>query len=398
MEIEHLFTWMLEQNASDMHLKVGQPPALRISGRIARAEADPVTADELWRWIGVIAPSATIERLGREREADFSYQLVDDQGALVSRFRCNVFHQMGQPGAVFRVIPQRVPTLATLGMPEALTKLTEREYGIVLVTGPTGSGKSTTLAAMLDHVNETQDKHLLTIEDPVEFVHTDKRCIINQREVGSDTLTFAEALRRALRQDPDVILVGEMRDAETITIAMTAAETGHLVFSTLHTNDAKQTIDRIINAFPPDEQHQVRMKLSVTLTGVVSQRLLRRSDGSGRVAVQEIMIASPTIRKLIEDGKIGQMDKAIEESTDYYGMQSMNQHLLRFWRDGVIDEEDALAVSNNPGDLRLKMQTQRFSEQAAQNQGAQAPGLGAESSPPPTDAPPPKRGLESRYG
>lgn len=398
MEIQHLFTWMLQQNASDMHLKVGLPPALRISGRIARAEADPVTDQELWRWIGTIAPPALVERLKQEREADFSYQLTDEQGAPVSRFRCNVFHQMGHPGAVFRVIPQRVPSLASLGMPDVLTKLTEREYGIVLVTGPTGSGKSTTLAAMLDHVNETQDKHLLTIEDPVEFVHTDKRCIINQREVGSDTVTFAEALRRALRQDPDVILVGEMRDAETISIAMTAAETGHLVFSTLHTNDAKQTIDRIINAFPPNEQHQVRMKLAVTLTGVVSQRLLQRRDGGGRVAVQEIMIASPTIRKLIEDGKIGQMDKAIEESTDYYGMQSMNQHLLRCWRDGRILEEDALAASNNPGDLRLKMQTQRFSEQAAQDPAGQAPGFSVEAAPPPTDATPPKRGLESRYG
>lgn len=398
MEIADLFHWMLAQNASDMHIKVGLPPALRLSGRIARAEVAPVTADELWQWIGTLAPPAIVDRLKRDREADFSYQLVDEQGALVSRFRCNVFHQMGQPGAVFRVIPQHVPTLAGLGMDEALTRLTEREYGIVLVTGPTGSGKSTTLAAMLDHVNETQDKHLLTIEDPVEFVHTDKRCIINQREVGSDTLTFAEALRRALRQDPDIILVGEMRDAETVSIAMTAAETGHLVFSTLHTNDAKQTIDRIINAFPPDEQHQVRMKLAVTLTGVVSQRLLRRKDGRGRVACQEIMITSPTIRKLIEDGKIGQMDKAIEESGDYYGMQSMNQHLLQRWRDGIIDEEDALAVSNNPGDLRLKMQTQRFSDQATQSPGPKAAGFGVEATASPADASAPKRGLESRFG
>jgi twitching motility protein PilT len=376
MEIEELFRWMLDEEASDMHLKVGLPPALRVSGQIGRAESEALTAEEIWRWIQGIASPDVLHRLDKEREADFSYQLLHPDGRFAARFRCNVFHQMGKPGAVFRVIPQQIPTLADLAMPDILKTMTEREYGIVLVTGPTGSGKSTTLAAMLDHVNETQNKHILTIEDPVEFVHPDKASIINQREVGSDTLSFSEALRRALRQDPDIILVGEMRDAETITIAMTAAETGHLVFSTLHTNDAKQTIDRIINAFPPEEHHQVRAKLAVTLFGVVSQRLVKRVDGGGRVAVQEIMLNSPTIRKLIEEGRTGQMDKSIEESTDYYGMQSMNQHLLALWSEQIITEEDALAVSNNPGDLRLKMQTRRFSDQASA----------------------PKKGIESRYG
>lgn len=391
MEIHDLLRWMLEQGASDMHLKVGLPPSLRISGRIARAPSEPITADDLWRWVQGLAAPEVVSRLRAEREADFSYALLDDDGTPISRFRCNIFHQMGKPGAVLRVIPQHTPSLEALGM-SSLVPLTEREYGIVLVTGPTGSGKSTTLAALIDHINTTHDKHILTVEDPVEFVHVDKRCIVNQREVGTDTLSFGEALRRALRQDPDVILVGEMRDAETITIAMTAAETGHLVLSTLHTNDAKQTIDRVINAFPPDEQHQVRAKLAVTLTGVVSQRLMRRKDGHGRVAVQEVMISSPTIKKLIEEGKIGQMDKAIEDSGDFYGMRSMNQHLLHLWSEGHIEEDDALAVSNNPGDLRLKMQTQRFSEQAA---GERAEAAGAS---PPSEAPAAKRGLESRYG
>lgn len=388
MEIQDLFDWMLTEDASDMHLKVGQPPALRVSGRICRAESDPISAEELWRWISSIASADVAARFEAEREADFSYELPGKDGSRGARFRCNVFHQMGHPGAVMRVIPRDIPTLASLGMPDSLKTFTEREYGIVLVTGPTGSGKSTTLAAMIDHVNETQAKHILTIEDPVEFVHSDKMAIVNQREVGSDTRSFSEALRRALRQDPDVILVGEMRDAETISIAMTAAETGHLVFSTLHTNDAKQTIDRVVNAFPPDEQHQVRMKLAVTLTGVVSQRLLRRTDGRGRVAIQEIMFNSPTIRKLIEEAKIGAMDKTIEDSTDYYGMQTMNQHLLRLWGEGIVAEEDALAISNNPGDLRLKMETQKFSAQAAGSTGGGPP-----------VAPKGKSGsLESRYG
>jgi twitching motility protein PilT len=398
MEIVELLSWMLTQGASDLHLKVGAPPALRLKGRLTRVDMPPVSGEELRRWIGSVASTEWMRRIDNEHEADFAYSLPGQ-----SRFRINVFFQMGNMGSVMRVIPQQIPTLQELGMPPILATLTEREYGIVLVTGPTGSGKSTTLAAMIDHINSTQAKHILTIEDPVEFVHSDKMAILNQREVGADTATFAEALKRALRQDPDVILVGEMRDAETISIAMTAAETGHLVFSTLHTNDAKQSIDRIINTFPPDEQHQVRNKLAITLVGVVSQRLVPRKDGSGRVAVQEIMVNSPTIRKLIEENKIASIDKAIEDSVDFYGMQSMNQHLIRFWRDGLVGEEEALAISNNPGDLRLKMQTERYGAQAAAAGGA-SPGLHPELGNPGGAAPAAQTasskpgGLEARYG
>ncbi|MBM3460468.1 MAG: type IV pilus twitching motility protein PilT, partial [Armatimonadetes bacterium] len=355
MEIQQCFHALLEWGGSDLHLKVGLPPAMRVKGRLERTDWEVLTQEEMYRWIQGIAPPEAFGKLQRDKEADFSYNLEG-----YSRFRCNVFHQMGRMGGVFRVIPKDIPSLEKLGMPDILRDLTETEHGIVLVTGPTGSGKSTTLAAMINYINERHKKHILTIEDPIEFVHQDKMSILNQREVGQDTPSFGEALRRALRQDPDIILVGEMRDQETISIAMTAAETGHLVFSTLHTNDAKQSVDRIINTFPPEEQHQVRMKLAHTLHGVVAQRLARKKDGSGRVAVQEIMINSPTIRKLIEEGKVAAIDKALEDGAEFYGMQSMNLHLLRLWEQGFISEEDAYQISNNPSDLRLKMQTNKF--------------------------------------
>ena len=381
MEIQAVLEWMVREKASDLHLKEGLPPVVRLHGTLVRVDMPVLDGATLRRWIESVGSRAVFDRLDLDKEADFAFELPE-----VCRFRASLFHQMGRLGAVIRTIPATVLSLEDLGMPVGLKSLAEKEYGLILVTGPTGSGKSTTLAAMVDHINAHNPCHILTIEDPVEFVHADKMAVVNQREVGTDTPSFAEALRRALRQDPDVIVVGEMRDQETISIAMTAAETGHLVLSTLHTSDARQTIDRIINTFAPEEHHAIRMKLSVTLAGVISQHLLPRADGKGRVAVQEIMISSPTVRRLIEDNKVAGLDKAMEESGDYYGMQSMNAHLITLWRAGAVREDDAIAVSNNPGDLRLKMQTERFGTQASRPAAVTA------------SAPAKPGGLEGRYG
>ncbi|MDI7260922.1 MAG: type IV pilus twitching motility protein PilT [Thermodesulfobacteriota bacterium] len=353
MNISEYLKVLITKGGSDLHLKVSRPPLMRIKGELFPSEYPPIQREEMRHLILPMLTEIQVKKLEAEKELDFSFQVEG-----LARFRGNLFHQMGSLGAVFRVIPVEIKTIDQLGLPQVLKELVSRNQGIILVTGPTGSGKSTTLAAMIDYLNENRFHHIMTIEDPVEFVHQDKRCVINQREIGFDTRSFSEALRRALRQDPDVILVGEMRDPETITIAMTAAETGHLVFSTLHTNDAKQSVDRIIDTFPPDQQHQVRMQLAMTLSATVSQRLIKKSDGSGRVAVLEVMINTPTIRKMIEEGKIGAIDKAIHDSASLYKMQTMNQDLFRLVKEGVITKEDALSISNNPNDLRIIFQTQ----------------------------------------
>ncbi|MEW6410295.1 MAG: type IV pilus twitching motility protein PilT [Nitrospirota bacterium] len=382
MKIDELLRTLVERGGSDLHLKVGRPPMMRIKGELLPADFPEISKDGMNEMLHSLLSDLQIKKLEEERELDFSY-LVEG----LARFRGNTFHQMGYLGAVFRVIPVEIKTVEELGLPLVLKELVHRRQGIVLVTGPTGSGKSTTLAAMIDHVNESRNDHIITIEDPVEFVHRDKKCTINQREVGFDTRSFSEALKRALRQDPDIILVGEMRDPETISIAMTAAETGHLVFSTLHTNDAKQSIDRIIDTFPPEQQHQVRMQLAMTLAATVSQRLVKKSDGSGRIAVLEIMINTPTIRKMIEEGKTGAIDKAIHDSASLYKMQTMNQHLFEYVKEGAITKEDALNISNNPNDLRIMLQTQMPVEEPAP-QPQQKPSPFAQK----------PSGLEGRYG
>jgi twitching motility protein PilT len=374
MKIDDYFTALVQRGGSDLHLKVGRPPLMRIKGELLPTEYPVIGKEEMKKLLLPMLTEMQIKKLENEREIDFSY-LVEG----LARFRGNIFHQMGYLGAVFRVIPVQIMTIDELKLPPVLKELIFRNQGIILVTGPTGSGKSTTLAAMIDYLNMNRSDHIITIEDPVEFVHRDKKCVINQREVGFDTRSFSEALKRALRQDPDVILVGEMRDPETISIAMTAAETGHLVFSTLHTNDAKQSIDRIIDTFPPEQQHQVRMQLAMTLCSIISQRLIKKLDGSDRVAVIEVMINTPTIRKMIEEGKIGAIDKAIHDSASLYKMQTMNQHLFQLVKEGTITQEGALSVSNNPNDLRIMFQTQM-------------PG------PSPTPTPPKPSGLEGRYG
>jgi twitching motility protein PilT len=262
---------------------------------------------------------------------------------------------MGAYAAAFRMIPLEIPTIEVMGLPAVLHDICRAPQGLVLITGPTGSGKSTTLASMIDYMNETESLHIITIEDPIEFVYTDKKCSIDQRQLGSDTRTLHEALRRVLRQDPDIILVGEMRDRESMELAMHAAETGHLVFSTLHTNDAKQTVDRIVDTFPVDSSHQIRAMLALTLHAVVSQRLVKRADGQGRTAAVEVMINSPNMRDLIVEGKTSQIEKVIASSSDFYQMQTFNQSLAKLTLSGVVAQEEALACSTNPNDLKLML-------------------------------------------
>ncbi len=354
--IDELLAMMTEADASDLHLKVGRPALVRVHGILRVMEVPVLSEEDMRRLQSEMLTPAQLERLARERELDASYQ----PASIHDRFRLNCFFRMDLPGAVMRRVPREIPSLDELGFRSTLKTLVHGEQGLVLLTGPTGSGKSTTLAAMLRELNETEPLHVITIEDPIEFVQEDGTCVINQREVGTDTNSFSEALRRALRQDPDVIMVGEMRDAETMRIATMAAETGHLVLSTLHTNDAKQTVDRIVNTFPPEEQRQVRIKLASALRGVVSQCLIPRREGTGRVCVQEILVCTPYIRELIKNGEIPRLDAAIREASSAYGMQSMNEALFQAWRSGSISRWDALAFSNRPTDLELQIRTEEF--------------------------------------
>jgi pilus retraction protein PilT len=357
--IDNLLAMMTAERASDLHLKVGRAPLIRVDGVLRETAEDALAVDAVNRIIDEMFNEKQRARFEREHELDASYQ----PESVADRFRVNVFQRMGVPGLVMRRVPREVPTLDELKFKPTLKKLAHFEQGLVLLTGPTGSGKSTTLAAMLREINETEPLHVITIEDPIEFVQDDRQCVINQREVGIDTDSFAEALRRALRQDPDVILVGEMRDAETMRIATQAAETGHLVLSTLHTNDAKQSVDRIINTFPPDEQLQVRLKLATTLRGIVCQSLVPRRDGAGRVCIQEIMVNTPFIQELIKKGDIAKIDEAIRDASSVHGMQSKNQSLFDAWRAEEISEQDALAFSSRPTDLELQIRTAKFENQ-----------------------------------
>ncbi len=354
MRLADLLPVLVEKGGSDLHIKVGRPPRIRIMGMLKPLPMPELelSHEAIKHCLYEILNPQQIERFEHDRELDFSFQ-----GEGGGRFRANYYYHLGTPGAAFRVIPARIPTLEGMSLPPVLAALTAHKQGIILVTGPTGSGKSTTLAAMIHHLNKTRAVHIVTIEDPVEFLHTEIQSQITQREIGSDTFSYPEAIRRALRQDPDVIMVGEMRDAESIGIAMTAAETGHLVLSTLHTNDARQSIDRILDAFPPHNQQQVRIQLATVMVATVAQRLLRRANGVGRVAAFEVMINTPTIRRLISDGKMEGISKAIEEGKTLYKMQSFNQHLLALIQDKTVTEEEALAFSSNQNDLKILIAT-----------------------------------------
>jgi twitching motility protein PilT len=322
------------KGASDLHLSTGEPPALRLHGDLTRMEQPPLDAAAALTLIESIMNEEQKAHFKEELECDFATQLPD-----VGRYRVNAFVHNRGPGAVLRSIPTKIPTLADLGLAPIFKELCTRERGLVLVTGPTGSGKSTTLAAMVREINETWDAHILTVEDPIEFVHEPIKCIVNQREVGPHTKSFSNALRSALREDPDVILVGEMRDLETIRLALTAAETGHLVFGTLHTSSAAKTIDRIVDVFPAAEKEMVRSMLSESLRAVISQTLLKRTGG-GRIAAHEIMIGTPAIRNLIREGKIAQMYSAIQTGQSS-GMQTLDQNLQELMMKGLITKEEA---------------------------------------------------------
>lgn len=346
VHIDDLLRIVVEKNASDLHVCVGTPPVLRVDGQLYRTPFLPAEPAQTQRLIYEILTDDQIQRFENDLELDFSYSLQN-----IARFRVNVFKDRGNIAAAFRLIPRRIPSIRELGLPLILEELILKPRGLILVTGPTGSGKSTTLAAMIDHLNNTESRHVITIEDPIEYMHTHKKCIINQREVGQDTHSFAKALRSSLREDPDVILVGEMRDLETIATAITAAETGHLVLATLHTNNAAETVDRIIDIFPAEQQGQIRVQLSNNIVAVVSQQLLPRATGRGRVAAMEIMIATPAIRNLIREGKTHQIPSMIQTSAEQ-GMQSMDQALRDLYLQNIIRYEDAMARAQSPEELK----------------------------------------------
>jgi twitching motility protein PilT len=331
-----------EKNASDLHLSAGEPPRLRIDGDLVRTDHPTLAAEAVSELVATIMSPAHRRLFEAEHEVDFACVLPD-----IGRFRVNVFMHGRGPGAVLRVIPTNIPPLESLGMPPILAELCKRQRGLVLVTGPTGSGKSTTLAAMVDLVNSTLDGHILTIEDPIEFVHQPKRCLVNQREIGVHTGSFATALRSALREDPDIILVGEMRDLETISLALTAAETGHLVFGTLHTSSAPKTVDRIIDVFPAERQSQIRTMLSESLEGVITQRLFKKKGG-GRVAACEILIGVPAVRNLIRENKLHQIGSAMQTGQQA-GMQTFDMALAGLAKRGIIEREAPPRAGTNGG-------------------------------------------------
>jgi twitching motility protein PilT len=338
---------MVESKASDVHLTPGFPPAVRDKGKIVPMEGFPVLDGQQTREIIFsILNDDQRKRFENHKQLDFAYAIPD-----VARFRVNCFFQRGAVSAAFRFVPQEIPALESLGVPPVLRELTEKPRGFVLVTGPTGSGKSTTLAAMIDVINRERQDHILTIEDPIEFLHRHKSSIVNQREVGADAEDFALGLKAALREDPDVILVGEMRDLETVSTALTAAETGHLVFATLHTQSTAQTVDRIIDVFPPAQQGQVRTQLSIALQGIVTQQLLPTADGMGRTVATEVLVPTPAIRNLIREGKTHQIYAAIQTS-GAVGMQTMDADLARLVRDGTITRSLAEQRSSVPEELK----------------------------------------------
>ena len=350
MKIDELFREMITRESSDLHLKVGRPPLMRLQGELLPTEYDVLTSEGLRDLVYPLLRPDQVQTFEHDLELDFAHTIAGQ-----ARYRVNLFHQRGELGMVCRMIPLRVPTISEMNLPDTFKEVALRRQGLILVTGPTGSGKSTSMAAMVQHINENQYRHVVTLEDPIEFVHTDLNSTINQRELGLDTRSLDEALKHVLRQDPDVILIGEMRDPSTMETAMRAAETGHLVLSTLHTNDAKQSMDRILDSFSGGVQGQVRTLLSLTLLAVFCQRLVGRADGAGRVAAVEIMVNSPAVAKLLAEGHTRDLEQTIAKSTGYYGMRTFNQALCQLVVDGVITPESALANSSSPSDLHLML-------------------------------------------
>lgn len=322
VQMDNYFREMVTAGASDLHMVVGRPPMLRLKGELVESSHPEVSREKMTELLWELLPSEKQREFEANLDLDMAYEIEG-----VGRFRCNFFFHHHGPGAVFRVIPTEILTLEDLGLPEVLKKMADFPSGLVLVTGPTGSGKSTTLAAMIDYINKTREAHIITIEDPLEFVHQNRKAIFTQREIGSHAESFADALKVAGREDPDIILVGEMRDRETISLALTCAELGILVFGTLHTNSASKTVDRVINAFPTEEQEQVRTMFSESLRGIIAQQLLKTADGKGRCAANEVLIGSTALASIIRSGKIAQINSMIQTGTAM-GMQSMDQHLM----------------------------------------------------------------------
>jgi twitching motility protein PilT len=369
--VDDLLEQLVARGASDLHISIASPPAIRVRGHIERLDGyEPLSPDDTRTLLYRILNSEQQKQFEIKRQLDFAYAIPG-----LARFRVNVYYQREAVGAAFRVIPTDIKSAEELGLPPVLHDLAQQPRGIVLVTGPTGSGKSTTLAAIIDEINRTRAEHILTVEDPVEFVHKHKKCIVNQREIGPDAVSFAEALKAALRQDPDVILVGEMRDLETISTALTAAETGHLVFGTLHTQSAPSTIDRIIDVFSPAQQEQVRIMIANSLQGVVTQTLLPTADGQGRVAALEILLPDDAVRNLIRQGKVEQIYSVMQTNTGR-GMQTMEQALADLTVRRVVKVEDALNRSSRREQLIGQLERQGFDVNGAlASEAAPMPGL-----------------------
>lgn len=345
--IDGLLTRVVELGGSDLHLTAGQAPCPRVHGSLTPFTDWPaLTPEDTEQMTRAVVSDTQWKVFETARELDTAYGLAG-----VSRFRLNLYRQRGSVGAVFRMIPHRIPALEDLGLPDGVEKFAQLSRGLVLITGPTGSGKTTTMASLLDVANRTRTDHIMTIEDPIEYVHNHQRCLVNQREVGSDTADFAVALKHVLRQDPDIILVGELRDLETISVAITAAETGHLVLATLHTQSAAQTIDRLIDVYPPHQQSQIRSQLSNCLQGVVTQSLAPTSDGKGRVAVCEVMVVTSAIRNLIREGKVHQIPTFLQSSSEV-GMISFDQHLAQRYGAQLISKQVALELAHDPNEFR----------------------------------------------
>jgi twitching motility protein PilT len=352
LDLNELLRFLVEQRGSDLHLKVGSPPHVRIDGHLQAAPFDIVGAQDTERMAFATMPKDRADEFMASSEADFAHSLAG-----LGRFRVNAFRQRGSVGLVFRRVLPGTPSFESLGLPPVVARLAEEPRGLILVTGPTGSGKTTTIASMIEHINETRACNVVTIEDPIEFLFQDKKALINQREIGSDTEDYAEAMRRVLRQDPDVIFVGEMRDPETVWAALSAAETGHLVLSTLHTTNATETVNRIVDFFPPFQHKQIRYTLASALRGVVSQRLLERADGKGRVPATEVLVMTGRVQDRVLDPELG--DESIEEiiaDGEYYGMQTFDQSLFNLYKNGLVSLRDAMAVASHPHDFRLALQ------------------------------------------
>jgi twitching motility protein PilT len=348
--MHQLLKAMVEMGSSDLHITTGSPPQIRVDGHVKPLKLPPLVPVDTKQLCYSILTDLQKRKFEEENELDFSFGVKN-----LARFRGNIFMQRGALAGVFRLIPFKILSMDELGLPPVIKEISKKPRGLVLVTGPTGSGKSTTLAAIIDSINSERQEHIVTIEDPIEFIHPHKKCIVNQREVGADTASFKRALKSILRQDPDVVLVGELRDLETIEAALTIAETGHICFGTLHTNSCAQTINRIVDVFPTNQQQQIRTQLSFVLEGVISQTLLPKALGKGRVCALEIMVPNMAIRALIRDDKVHQIYSQMQMGQDKYGMQTMNQALFGLWHKKLITTDTALSRSSDPDELRQMM-------------------------------------------